>query len=105
MGLFAELYYEYSTGRNLTIFDKDHDTVEGSRLRIALSSPGLGGSYSQAYGFATITMYSWWQSSEIKWRKKICSSPGGGVEAGHKHSCTTIALTYSTSELPTQASY
>ena len=23
------------------------------------------GSYSQAYGFASITMYSWWQSSEI----------------------------------------
>jgi len=49
-----------STGRNLTIFDKDHNTAEGSRSRIALSSPRLGGSYNQAYGFATITMYSWW---------------------------------------------
>src|SRR6266581_6759154 len=78
MGPFAEPYYEYSTGRNLMIFDKDHDTAEGSQLRMASSSPGSGGSYSQAYGFATITMYSWWRSSEIKWRTKIYSSPEGG---------------------------
>ena len=33
-------------------FDKDHDSAEGS--------------CSQAYGFATITMYSWWQPSEMR---------------------------------------
>jgi hypothetical protein len=65
-------------GRNLTIFDKDHDTAEGSRSRIALSSLGSGGSYNQAYGFATITMYSWWRPSEIKWRTKIAARLGGG---------------------------
>ena len=42
--------WQYHTGGNLTIFDEDHDTA---------------GSCSQAYSFATITMYSWWQPSEI----------------------------------------
>jgi len=28
MGPSAEPYYEYSTGGNLTIFDKDHDIAE-----------------------------------------------------------------------------
>ena len=81
--------YEYNTGRNLTIFDKDYDTAEGSRSRIASNSPGSGGSYSQAYGFATITMYSWWRSSEIEWRTKIAARLRGGVEAGREQSCRT----------------
>ena len=44
--------WQYRTGGNLTIFDKDHDTAEEGRSRTA------SGSCSQAYGFATITVYS-----------------------------------------------
>ena len=52
----ADEIWQYCTGRNLMIFDKDHDTAEEADRE---------GSCSQAYGFATITMYSWWQPSEI----------------------------------------
>ena len=45
MGLFAELYCEYGIGRNLMIFDKDHDIIEEGQSQVALS---LLGSYSQA---------------------------------------------------------
>jgi hypothetical protein len=55
----ADEIWQYRTGGNLTIFNKDHDTAEEGRSRTAL------GSCSQAYGFATITMYSRWQPSEI----------------------------------------
>ena len=57
--------WQYRTGGNLTIFDKDHDTAEEGRSRTA------SGACSQAYGFATITMYSWWQSSEIRCAYRI----------------------------------
>ena len=76
----ADEIWQYCTGRNLTIFDKDHDTAKEGRSQTAL------GSCSQAYGFATITMYSRWQPSEIG------ALAEGGVEAGRKHSCiSTIA--------------
>jgi len=55
----ADEIWQYRTGGNLTIFDKDHDTAEEGRSRTA------SGFCSQAYGFATITVYSWWQSGEI----------------------------------------
>ena len=45
--------WKYRMGGNLTIFDKDHTLRDRE------------GSCSQAYGFATITMYSWWQPGEI----------------------------------------
>jgi len=51
----ADEIWQYRMGGNLTIFNKDHDTAQADRE----------GSCSQAYGFATITMYSWWQPSEI----------------------------------------
>ena len=84
--------YKYNTGRNLTIFDKDYNTAEGSRSRIASNSPGSGGSYSQAYGFATITMYSWWRLSEIEWLTKIAARLRVGVEAGCEQSCGKVEL-------------
>ena len=59
----------------------------GKPIANTSNSPGSGGSYSQAYGFATITMYSWWRSSEIEWRTKIAARLGGGVEAGREQSC------------------
>jgi len=34
-----------------------------------------------------IAIYSWWRSSEIKWRTKIAARLEGGVEAGCEHSC------------------
>jgi hypothetical protein len=49
--------WQYRTGGNLTAFEKDHGTAEEGLQK--------QGSCSQAYGFTTITMYSWWQSSEI----------------------------------------
>ena len=58
--------WQYRTGRSLATFDKDHSTTEeGLQVRQKQSS------CSQAYGFATITMYmySWWRSdarAEIK---------------------------------------
>ena len=52
----ADKIWLYCTGRNLMIFNKDHDTAEEADRE---------GSCSQAYGFATIAMYSWWQPSEI----------------------------------------
>ena len=61
-------------GRNLAIFDNDHNTTEEGRSWTAL------GSYSQAYGFASITMYSWWQSDEIGCVYRICNSLRGGVK-------------------------
>jgi len=48
--------WQYRTGGNLTIFDKDSDTAEKGRSLSACSC-------SQAYSFATITMYSWWRFS------------------------------------------
>jgi len=71
-------------GRNLAIFDNDHNTTEEGRSWIAL------GSYSQAYGFASITMYSWWQSGEIGCAYRICNSLRGGGEAGRAHHCTYL---------------
>jgi hypothetical protein len=42
----------------------------------------------QAHAFATITMYSWWQSSELACRSEIIFfQGGGGVEAGRAHRC------------------
>jgi hypothetical protein len=62
-------------GRNLIIFNNDRNTIEEGRSWTA------SGSYSQAYGFASITMYSWWQLGEIGCPYRICNSPkGGGVK-------------------------
>jgi hypothetical protein len=44
--------WQYRTGGNLMTFDKDHGTAEEGLQK--------QGSCSQAYGFATITMYGWW---------------------------------------------
>ena len=49
--------WQYRTGGNLTILDKDHDTAEEGRSQVRQKQS----SCSQAYGFATITMYSWWR--------------------------------------------
>jgi hypothetical protein len=46
--------WQYRTGGNPTIFDKDYGTVEEGRSQVRQKQ----GSCSQAYGFATITMYS-----------------------------------------------
>ena len=48
----ADEIWQYRTGGNLTIFDKDHDITEEADRE---------GSCSQAYGFATITICSWWE--------------------------------------------
>jgi len=37
-------------------------------------------------------MYSWWRSSEIKWRTKIAARLGGGVEAGREQSCKSMEI-------------
>ena len=55
VSIIIDEIWQYRMGGNLTIFDKDHDSIEADRE----------GSCSQAYGFATITMYSWWQLGEI----------------------------------------
>ena len=52
--------WQYRTGGSLTVFDKDHDTAEEGRSQVRQKQ----GSCSQAYGFATITMYSWWRFGE-----------------------------------------
>jgi len=49
--------WQCRTGRTLTTFDKDYGTAEEGLQKQS--------SYSQAYGFATITTYSWWQPGEI----------------------------------------
>ena len=54
--------WQYRVGGNLTTFDKDHGAVEEGRSRIE--------------AFATIAIYSWWQSSELKVHR-ICSWPKG----------------------------
>ena len=43
--------WQYRTGGNLTIFDKDHDAAEEGRL--------------QTEAFATIATHSWWRPSGI----------------------------------------
>ena len=48
------------------------------------------GSYSQVYGFATITMYSWWQFGELACRSEIIFFQGR-VEAGRAHHCSSKA--------------
>jgi hypothetical protein len=58
--------WQYCTGGNLTIFNKDHDTAEGGQ--------------SQTEVFTTIAMYSWWQSSEIECVPNL--NLAKGVEAG-----------------------
>jgi len=55
----ADEVWQYRMGGNLMIFNKNHDTAEEVCQQQS--------SCSQACGFATITMYSWWQSSEIEW--------------------------------------
>ena len=54
---YADEIWQCCTGRNLTTFDKDHGIVEEGLQKQS--------SCSQAYGFATITTYSWWQPGEI----------------------------------------
>ena len=54
--------WQYRVGGNLTTFDKDYDAVEEGRSRIE--------------AFATIAIYSWWQSSGLKVHR-ICSWPKG----------------------------
>ena len=51
----ADEIWQYRMGGNLTIFNKDHDTAEEGRSQVRQKQS----SCSQAYGFATITMYSW----------------------------------------------
>jgi len=48
----ADKIWQYRTGGNLTTLAKITTLLKQ-------------GSYSQAYGFTTITMYSWWQPGEI----------------------------------------
>ena len=69
--------WQYRTGGNLTIFDKDHDAVEEGR--------------SQTEAFATIAIYSWWQLGEIECVPNLKSAEGGG-EAGHAHGCIIVLL-------------
>jgi len=54
----ADEIWQYRTGGNLTIFDKDYDTVEEGRSRTAEV-------LAAKHTFATITIYSWWQLGEI----------------------------------------
>jgi hypothetical protein len=58
--------WQYRTGGNLTIFDKDHDAAEEGR--------------SQTEAFATIAMYSRWQLGEIERVPNSKSAEGGGVK-------------------------
>jgi hypothetical protein len=76
--------WQYRTGGNLTIFDKDHDAAEEGR--------------SQAEAFATIAMYSWWQLGEIECVPNSKSAEGGG-EAGHAHGCKINSLSAYNSSL------
>ena len=93
MGLFAEPYCEYSTGRHLTIFDKDHDTVEEGQLRIALSSLeapsplkarflqlSIGVRYNYYVQLVAIKR-NWMRVANLNFAR-------GGGEAGHAHSCS-----------------
>jgi hypothetical protein len=58
--------WQYCTGGNLTIFDKDHDTAEEGRF--------------QTEAFATIAIYSWWQLGEIECVPNSKSAERGGVK-------------------------
>ena len=62
-------------GRNLTIFNKDHDTAEEGRSQVRQKQS----SCSEAYGFATITMYSWWRFGEPAYCSENMFLPEGGA--------------------------
>ena len=61
--------------RYLTIFDKDHDTVEEGQSQIASSSKSFKSkvSYSQAQAFATIAMYGQQQPSVTDEKSSLIS--------------------------------
>ena len=56
----ADEIWQYHTGGSLAVFNNDHDTAEEGRSQVHQKQ----GFCSQAYGFATITMYSWWRFGE-----------------------------------------
>src|ERR1700733_8997923 len=64
--------WQYRTGGSLTIFDKDRGAGEEGR--------------SQTEAFATIDIYSWWQSGEIECVANWNFAEGGD-EAGRAQSC------------------
>ena len=73
----ADEIWQYRMGGNLTIFNKDHDTAEEGRSQVRQKQS----SCSQAYGFATITMYSWWRFGEPAYRSEIYFFFRGGGQS------------------------
>lgn len=41
----ADKVWQYRTGENLTMFDKDHDTIETDREQLGFSRPSVGVRY------------------------------------------------------------
>jgi len=68
--------------------------VETSRYLMKITTlRDREGFCSQAYGFATITMYSWWWFGEPAYHSEIIFCQGG--EAGRAHHCMRCICTNS----------
>jgi len=83
----ADEIWQYRTGGNLTIFDKDHGTAEEGRSQVRQKQS----SCSQACGFATlhVQLVAIWRARVPK--RNLLFFLKGAVEAGHAMDCTTLA--------------
>jgi hypothetical protein len=87
----ADEIWQYHTGGNLTIFDKDHDTAEEGRSRTA--------SVLAAKHRASLQLLCTVGGNQTRLDvrtefKNLEPSPKGGVEAGRAPSCTATDTRY-----------
>ena len=75
----ADEIWQYHTGGNLTIFDKDYDTVEIAKVLAAKHTASLQLLCTVGGNQARLDARTEFEILEL--------SPKGGVEAGHAHSC------------------
>ena len=84
-------------GGSLIVFGKDHNTAEEGQSQVHQKQ----GSCSQACGFATITMYSWWRFGEpCTVAKSTFFSRGGGWKLVTLLAVAVSTRYYGTGNLP-----
>ena len=78
----ADEIWQYRTGGNLTIFDKDHDTAEIAKVLVAKYTASLQLLRTVGGNQARLDARTEFEILELLAK--------GGVEAGHAHSCRRL---------------
>ena len=79
----ADEIWQYHTGGNLTIFDKDHDTAEIAKVLVAKYTASLQLLRTVGGNQARLDARTEFENLELLAK--------GGVEAGHAHSCIQVS--------------